>query len=117
MVANKTIALLNRMMLILISELMLNKEANMPMLNKQGKIGKCFTDIQGYASARPNSIFTVMSYDNSISMRICNTDEINDHTKYFTFILSESLETYQLQEDILDIHGHTIIREFDTSKI
>lgn len=65
---------------------------------KHGRVNKNITDILTYIATRDNSIFTILTCNQTHGVYIQNISSINDHTKIYYMTISESLETYKVDE-------------------
>lgn len=94
------------------------RKPNEVTIAKDGRVEKNFDDIIAYIYQRINSIFHILTYNQKYGVYIENIEQLNDHTKYYIITISESCETYKVDE-VIYLHSPIIEKrtEFDKSKI
>lgn len=87
-------------------------------MQKHGRINKNIVNILTYITTRENSVFTILTCNQIHGVYIQNVTMINDHTKIYRIVISESLETYKVDELIyLDKPKLYSKVNFDTNKL
>jgi hypothetical protein len=96
-------------------------------LSKHSRITECQDNIINFMEFHSNSIFIIENIskkDNlsTMSLKIYNIEEKNDHSKIYTISISESCETFQVKRH-LEYNGSEykentqIVIEFEKSKL
>ncbi len=118
MVNKKTLELFNFFQNKELEQFLINKEGSHGLLSKQSRIQKAFESIFTYITTRSNSIFTIQNSDRSLSINISNIEEDNDHVTMYLITLSESAETFSIDE-VISMERSQIkpIKSFDQSKL
>lgn len=118
MIQKRSIELLEVLFDKELEQFLINKEGSFGLLSKQSRIQECFKSILTYISSRKNSIFTIQNDDRSLSINVSNIEEDNDHIQLFVITLSESCETYSVDEAISTERSILRpIKQFDQSKL
>lgn len=118
MVNKLSLTLLNRMLNIELEQFLVNTEGSYGTLSKQARIQECFQSIITHITTRHNSIFIIQNSDKNLSINIRNIEEDNDHINTYLITLSESCETYSVDE-VISIEKPILraIKQFDKSKL
>jgi len=91
---------------------------NSIQFGKNGRVSKCFDDILAYISQRTNSVFHINTFNQEYGVYINTCDHQNDHTKNYRITISQSCETYKVDEIIyLEKILYEPRIEFDKSKL
>jgi 2-hydroxy-3-keto-5-methylthiopentenyl-1-phosphate phosphatase len=94
-------------------------EGNLGILSKGAKIQECFKDVLVYIESRDNSLVIIRNSTNSMIITVYPKYEINDHTKTYLITLSESSETFKVEEMAsLDFNSirKTILINFESNR-
>jgi len=119
MIKRTSLSLLNKLFDIEYSQFVLDKKGSMGILSKSAKIQECLKNIMIQIESRNNAIFTICNSDGTGTILISTVEAPNDHTQHFILTISESVETYKLEE----VHGidcnirKSVLISFNKSKI
>ncbi len=118
MINKRSLILLNKMEDMALEEFLVNKEGSLGTLSKQSRIQECFKSIITYITTRHNSTFTIQNSDVDLSINIHNVEEDNDHVTMYLITLSESYETFSIDE-VISMERSQIrnIKQFDQKKL
>lgn len=97
LIEKNKVELLDKLLNIELSKYIRPGEVN---IGKHGRISRCFNDILGEVSNRTNSMFTIKPYNQEYGICVNNITQVNDHTKNYLITISESCETYSIDEII-----------------
>lgn len=119
MINKKSLSLLNKLFDIEYSQFIINNKGGMGILSKSAKAQECLKNIMIQIESRNNSIFTITNSNNTGTILISTVEVPNDHTQHFILTISESVETFKLEEVYgLEINPRkSILISFDKSKI
>jgi len=97
-------------------------DSSISMLSKESRNLECQESIVTFMETRPNSTFFIRNTENneksSMGLIITNVINNNDHEKYYNITISESCETFQVDEIVDEYPKHSrIIKNFDNSKL
>jgi hypothetical protein len=119
MIQKTSLELLNKLFNIEYSQFILGMKGNMGVLSKSAKAQECLKNIMIQVESRNNSIFTVTNNSGTGAILISTVEVPNDHIQHFILTISESVETFKLEE----VHGFdnnmrkSTLISFDKSKV
>lgn len=94
------------------------REPGEVQIAKDGRVQKNFNEVIAHIYQRPNSVFYILTYNQTYGVFIQNIEKQNDHTKFYIITISESCETYSLSEVIyLDNPLIELKKNFEQSKL
>lgn len=88
------------------------------LLQKQSRILETKNMIYMFISSKEDAIFHIVTNDSKSGIIINNTTNKNDHTKKYIITISESYETYKVDE-ILYMENPVVknVKNFDPNKL
>jgi len=119
MIQKISLDLLYKLFDIEYSHFVMNKKGNIGILSKSAKAQECLKNILIQIESRKNAIFTITNSNNTGAILISMVEVPNDHIQHFILTISESVETFKLEE----VYGYdnnmrkSILIQFDKSKI
>lgn len=119
MIHKNSLSLLNRLFDTEYSQFVTNRIGGMGILSKSAKAQECLRNILIQIESRSNAIFTITNSNATGAILISTVEVPNDHTQYFILTISESVETFKLEE-VLGYDSNTrksIVINFDKSKL
>jgi hypothetical protein len=98
MINRETLELIQKLFNTEYSHFIKQHEGSLGILSKGAKIQECFKDVLIYIESRDNSLVIIRNSTNSMIIVVSPKHGINDHTKTYLITLSESSETFKVEE-------------------